>query len=194
MRAFVAIDLDSSVRARVEELARELEPRLPGARFLGVSNLHFTLRFLGDSEPARLDSMAVELERAVSAIPAFALDVKGCGVFPNPRRARILWISVEKPPELLFRLQRLVERTARSAGFVPEERRFEPHVTIARFREPASGLEAVLAQVRHRELGRSEVEDVVIYESRLSPKGATYTKLHRISLSATSGTDGEGLV
>lgn len=194
MRAFVAVDISSPVRARIEELENELRPQLLRARFVPVRNLHFTLRFLGESEPEQLESMAAELEGAVCGVPGFVLDVKGCGAFPSPRRPRILWVGIENPPRPLFDLQGEIERVARRAGFAPEARPFEPHLTVARFREPPRGLEAVLTAVRDRELGTSAVEEVVVYESRLSPNGATYTPLHRIALAAESGTRREGLV
>ena len=194
MRAFVALDVSPSVRPCIEALENELKPLLPSARFVAASNLHFTLRFLGESDPGRVDALAEALGEALSRIPAFTLDVKGCGAFPSARRPRILWLSVANPPDSLFEAQREIERIVREAGFSPEERPFEPHLTIARFRGAAGSLESILASVRDRELGRTAVDEVVVYESRLSPRGSTYVPLHRLPLARAGGTGQKRLV
>jgi 2'-5' RNA ligase len=194
MRAFVALDVSSAVRPRIEALENELKPRLPSARFVAGSNLHFTLRFLGEADPGRVHALAGALRAALSVIPAFTLQIKGCGAFPSARRPRILWLSVENPPRSLFEAQRAVERVVRDAGFSPEERPFEPHLTIARFRGAARSLESVLASVRDRELGPNAIDEVVVYESRLSPRGSTYVPLHRLPLALSDGTGQKRLV
>jgi 2'-5' RNA ligase len=182
MRIFLAVDIDAEIRGRLAELERELRPRLRTARWVREDGLHLTLRFFGEVSEEAFEALALVLSSALAGIPCFRLDVRGCGVFPDRRRPRILWVGVEKPPPALLELQSRAEAAARARGFAPEVRRIEPHLTIARFRGPENDLDSVLSQVQERSFGVTSVAEAVLYESRLSPKGATYRRLRRFSL------------
>lgn len=182
MRAFFAIDLAPEVKEEIEKLEVELRPRLRRARFVPTENLHWTLRFLGETTPERVDAVARALGREISGRGSFVLDVRGLGLFPDRKRPRVLWVGVATPPDALFDLHESIERVARGAGFAPETRRFEPHVTLARFREPSRGVASIVEPLRERAFGNSVVREVVLYQSHLSPQGSRYLPLERFAL------------
>jgi len=183
MRVFLAVELDSEVRRRLAELGCELCPLTRRARWVRPEALHLTLRFFGEVAAEGVEPLAASLSKAFAGLPAFALDFRGCGVFPDRRNPRVLWVGVPGPPPALFELQARAEEVARALGFAREKRRFTPHLTVARFRGPERGIDSVLSPCGARDFGRTAIEEAVLFESRLSPSGSSYEKLRVYPLS-----------
>ena len=168
MRLFVAIALPDDQRARLERLVNGL----PGARWVPPENLHLSLRFLGELDGA----LAADVDEALSMLrmPAFQLELKGVSHFGEGRKIRTLWAGVAAEPALI-RLHDKVEQAVIRAGVPPEQRKFKPHVTLARFKSnPGPALHDFMAQ---HALFRAEpfpVESFVLYSSFLSASGAIY--------------------
>ncbi len=179
MRVFLAIDLDGAVRGRIAELADVgSEPSLVRrARWVRPEALHLTLRFFGEVPVEGVESLGAALAEALAGLPAFALALRGCGVFPERGRPRILWVGLASPPKALFELQSRAEACARALGFAPEKRRFEPHLTVARFRERERDPGSLLQAFRDRDFGVSAVTEAILFESELSSSGARYRRL-----------------
>ena len=182
MRVFLAVELDSRIRGRLEGLERELRP-LARLRWVRPEGLHLTLRFFGEVSAEGVESLAASLSESFAGLPAFALDFRGCGVFPDRGDPRVLWVGVPTPNAALFELQSRAEAVARALGFAPERRRFEPHLTVARFRGPERRIDSILSSCRDRDFGRTEIEEAVLFESRLSPAGSSYERLRVYPLS-----------
>ena len=172
-RLFVAIDLPDQTR----ELLVQLAPELPIARWVPVDQIHLTLRFIGEVGP----ETCAAIKRALSGLHfrPFPLEVCGVGHFPPGKRPRVLWVGLA-PSAALAQLQQEVELALMETGLAPDERRFSPHITLARLRESAPVLaHAVEAfELRHRELScvPFEVTEVILYSSVLASKGATHHK------------------
>ena len=69
-----------------------------------------------------------------SRLPAFRCYLAGTGVFGG-RRPHALWVGAERSPELV-RLRDKIEQALIRVGLEPEQRKFAPHVTLARLRDP----------------------------------------------------------
>jgi RNA 2',3'-cyclic 3'-phosphodiesterase len=139
VRLFVAIVPPPAVSAELDARTAVLRPAWPGLRWTGTEAWHVTLAFLGEvPEPVRPE-LAVRLERAASRYPALELAVRGGGAFPAAARARVVWAGIEADRAVLDRLAASVAAGARRAGAPPpdEGRRYRPHITLARLREPA---------------------------------------------------------
>ena len=74
------------------------------------------------------------------------------------------------------------------SGFEPERRPFSPHLTLGRVRSLRgwARLRGKLEAAARRDFGRSTVEAMTLYESRLAPEGSTYLELGRFALGARS--------
>jgi 2'-5' RNA ligase len=185
MRVFLALDLGSEVRGKLAELERELRPLARRARWVRPESMHLTLRFFGELSADGVESLAARLGESFAGLPAFDLDLRGCGFFPDRGNPRIFWVGAPDAPEALFELQSRAEAVARALGFAPERRRFEPHLTVARFRGRERGIESILSSCRGRDFGRTPIEEAVLFESRLSPEGSSYLRLRVYPLSPT---------
>jgi len=128
LRLFVGIDFPPELKLRLSLLCADV----PGARWVDPGNFHLTLRFIGEIS----EDLAADVDAALAGIKAsrFALQLAGTGVFGG-RRPHSLWVGVERSAELV-RLRDKIEQALIRAGLEPEQRKFAPHVTLARLRDP----------------------------------------------------------
>ena len=171
IRAFVALEVDEAMRSRIVETMAGLRPRFTGLRWVSPAQVHLTLRFLGRADPAVLKEMEQPLVRAAAACPAASVGVSGLGLFPERGRARVLWLGIDLPESVLA-LQAACEAAAVEAGFEAEDRPFRSHLTLGRWREPASR-----PRLAELELGPARLDRLVLYRSDLRSTGAVYTPL-----------------
>ena len=176
VRAFVALELDASLRERMGELQARLRPRLGGIRLVRPEAVHLTLRFLGDSSPAQVETLRPRLRAAAAACPACEVRAAGIGTFPESGSPRVLWLGLDVPAPIVD-LQEACERAARAAGFEREGRPFRAHLTLGRWRERAPRPDLPPA-----DLGTTRLDSLVLFRSELRPDGAVYTPLARFAL------------
>ena len=184
MRAFIAIDLPEEIRRTLGERQAEFRTSCNAGsrsaceiRWTRPQGFHLTLKFLGHVPDDQIDRV-IEALQPLRRFEKFSVEVKGFGFFPNARRSRVLWVGVEAPAaleELARRLESAMERL----GFAREERPFTPHLTLARFKSPQAlpGLEQLLNRRSEASLGRFDVSEFVLFESKLSPHGAEYKRV-----------------
>jgi 2'-5' RNA ligase len=178
LRAFLAVEVPEAPRPAVLDLVRRLKERVDGGiRWVRDDSLHLTLRFFGWTDRPRLDAMREPLAAAARACGPFAMGFRGVGMFPERGRPRVLWVGLELPAQT-FALQEACERIAVGAGFPPERRAFQPHLTLGRWKD--GGRRPVLPLVT--DLGRGTVDHLVLFRSELKPSGAVYTPLDTFPL------------
>ena len=152
---------------------------------------HVTLKFLGEVKD--LD----RVQRAVANVRAdcFKVTFRDAGFFPNPRAPRVFWAGIHAD-DRLGALARSLEDALALAGFAREERAFHPHLTLARNgsgsptprrdERPVSGFRQLVEAVEKNpvpDFGTMTASEFFLYESKLSPRGAQYSKLARYPLS-----------
>ncbi len=175
-RTFVAVEIEAEMRRQIAALLRDLKASLPDARFAPEAQLHLTLRFLGDVSPQTVESLKPALLRAAQECPALEAVVEGLGTFPERGSPRVLWLGLRAPAALLS-LQGSVEAAVAGLGLPREQRPFRPHLTLARWRGPVRrpDLPAV-------DLGPTRLSRLILFRSRLDPKGAVHTPLAKFEL------------
>jgi 2'-5' RNA ligase len=179
-RAFVAVRPPEEVLAAVEEALVPARRCMVGPRWAGADQWHLTLQFLG---PVRRVAEVVEaVERATTGLEPFSFRLGGGGAFPSLRRGRVIWIGAVEGGEAMSTLAAAVVGALSPLGYPGEDRRFSPHLTVARLRVPSNVAEVVAALGTDPVGPAWTVGDVTVYQSRLSPKGATYSPLARLPL------------
>ena len=194
MRLFVALDIDPAIRARIAQFMDGVRGFAPDARWVSAESLHITLKFIGEWPAERLD----ELKRSLATVRGQPAEITfaGVGFFPTPKAARVFWIGIEAGPELAA-LAATVDSATSALGVESEKRAFTPHLTLARTgsgrpRHMSSDrgnssfrrLQEKLAAMPAPAFGTMSPREFSLYESKLSPKGAQYTKLESFPLSA----------
>ena len=143
---------------------------LPGARWVEPENYHLTLRFIGDVDDALAEEIADLLSKV--ARPAFALCIEGLGSFGG-NRPRAVVAAVSAVAELV-ELQAEHERIMQRVGLEPD-RKYKPHVTLARLRDTSSRQVADFLSIRQPFRSPPfSVSRFVLYSSRASIGGGPY--------------------
>jgi 2'-5' RNA ligase len=187
LRLFIAADLPPDLLENLNESMAPLRarPEFASARWTVAANQHVTLKFLGWVDSQVVDGVVTTLESVASSHEPSTMTIAGLGVFPSERRARVLWVGLDDPAGLLAALAADLEAALAPLGFEVEKRAFTPHLTLARFKPPAS-----IAGVLSEEPGVTEksfaVDHLALYRSHLHPKGASYEVLGTIPLGAHS--------
>ena len=167
IRLFVALEIPSPVCERL--LA--LQGGVSGARWLDREQLHLTLRFIGEVS----ESTAGDIDDALTGVrvPGFALALAGVGAFGG-KAPRSLWAGVRASSELVH-LQRKIENALQRLGLSAEQRKFTPHVTLARLRDPPRAqVQEFLTTVALFSSGDFLVDGFALFSSELASSGAIY--------------------
>ncbi len=181
-RVFIAIDISDEARTEAARYIERLRAVSAGARLSWTrpENLHLTMRFLGNVDDAGLDAATNATQLAAEQVSPFRLAISGTGVFPSPRAARVIWLGINDPAGGAGIAYRVLDEGLVTAGFESEKRAFKPHLTLARIKYPRSSADLVkLHLAAGFEVPEFEINEFVIFESRLSPGGSVYTALSK---------------
>jgi 2'-5' RNA ligase len=167
IRLFVALEIPAAICDRLVLLSGGV----PGARWMRADQLHLTLRFIGEVR----ENEGHDIDDALAAIrvPRFTMELAGVGEFGG-KIPRALWAGV-RANDALTHLQKKVETALQRIGVAPDERKFSPHVTLARLK--GAPREKVMAFLSHHGLyasGPFPVERFVLFSSHLGSGGSVY--------------------
>ena len=181
MRLFTGIDLPEEVCEKLERLLTVLRP-CAHLKWSPLYNLHITLRFIGEWPEAKLPELEAALH-AVTPREAIQTDVKGLGWFPNSHHPRVFWAGVQGGDALTM-LAKDIDAALAPIGLAAEDRVFNPHLTLARIKEPAplNTLRSAIAKLDSVEFGKFSVGRFYLYRSQPGSAGSIYTKLSEYSL------------
>lgn len=176
LRAFLAVPLSSEIKDCYARLHGDVTRRFRGLRWVRPENLHVTMRFLGDTEERKAETLRRDVATLTAGQAAFRLTLGAPGCYGGRKAPRVVWIGIEKGAEEMRRLADGIELSARQLGFKPETKPWAPHVTVARNREglKIEGWEEALAASGLSGLGL-DVEGVSLMSSRLLPRGPEYS-------------------
>jgi 2'-5' RNA ligase len=179
-RLFVAVDVDESTREAIGKVSAILRDAVAcassrtRATWVHPDRLHLTLEFLGDLGQAAEQRARLALDEPIPVAP-FTLRFDGLGFFPHTGPPRVLWLGIADGMAGLRRVHAELRRRLGDLAKPGEE--FNPHLTLARFRDrvPRQQLKETVAM--RASAGPCAIDRVTLYESRLSPKGTTYTRV-----------------
>ncbi|GAB4157623.1 MAG: hypothetical protein Fur0021_26720 [Candidatus Promineifilaceae bacterium] len=179
MRAFIAITLPDGVRRRLGELSQALAALTPprAVRWVSPDLLHLTVRFLGDTDVAKLPAIYAALDVLAAASPAFTLKLDQLGCFPNPRRPRVIWVGLQDEAGQAAALQQAVDQALIPLGWQPEGKPFQLHLTLGRVKDEAARLSDLPWGQPQASLP-VPVTALHVIESQLRPTGPIYTIRH----------------
>lgn len=138
-RSFLAIEAGRAVEE--EAVRQQGQLAALGADCVPRAYLHVTLEDLGEVPPEALEAVLLACERVLDRQPPFTLRVAGICAFPTPAQPRIVGLNVLDPRGRLAALRAELHAALVAYGFQLDERRFWPHVALARLPADAGPLE-----------------------------------------------------
>jgi RNA 2',3'-cyclic 3'-phosphodiesterase len=192
MRLFVALDIPPEIRERITRFVEGLQHYAPDANWVKPASYHVTLKFIGEKSPGNAD----QLKRSLAGITGLPVKIafRGFGFFPSQNSPRVFWAGMDHD-EALPQLAHNVDQVCSGLGIPREEHEYRPHLTLARggsgSPRPKRG-ECANPKLKHLaeklqsfpvpDFGTMTAQEFFLYESKLSPAGAQYTKLERFAL------------
>jgi RNA 2',3'-cyclic 3'-phosphodiesterase len=195
MRIFLALDIDSAIRERIQRFMGGVREFAPDARWVRPESLHVTLKFIGEKPSETVQ--AIQQSLAAVSSTSFEFTIRGYGFFPTPRSARVFWIGIEAGQNLT-KLASAVDEATATLGIPKEDHPFSPHLTLARGGERSGApgwrkgdgpnkhfqlLQEKLAPLPPPEFGTMTAREFFLYQSQLLRGGARYSKIARFTLS-----------
>ena len=176
MRLFVAVELPKEIKDKLYEFQLKLKPVVK-AVFVHKKNIHLTLKFLGEVERKKVEGIKEKLKNV--QVKKFKAGLDGCGVFPNEKFIRVVWVGL-KPKEKVMELQKKVDEEL--IEFSEQETRFVSHLTLARVKnvKDKKGLLETLKSVKLE--GEFEINEFSLIKSELSKDGPRYEVVETYSL------------
>jgi len=185
VRLFLAVNLDPEIRRAVVDASAPLRSAAPGASWMDETKLHLTLKFLSDQPETVVPPLTAMMDEVAGRHRTFGMRLAEVGAFPNFRRARVVWMGVEREPRLEL-LHHDVELGCEALGFEVEGRPFRPHLTLARIRAERSDVEEMrrLSRAGKKVSFEAEtlVESIDLMKSVPGAGGSRYELLHASAL------------
>ena len=176
VRVFIAVEPSAEIRNSVAAL----KTPLAGAGRLGFVSadlMHITLKFLGEIP----ESAVNPLIKAVDGLQTqpYSVDVSRVSTFGRP--PRVIKAEVHDH-DASAKLAADLDAALAPLGCPREAQKFSPHITIARVKEYSPALLPKVAALKDTVFGTSEITELLIKKSVLTPAGPIYTTIHRKSL------------
>lgn len=184
LRTFIAVKLPDTVLTAIGGVRERLAACGLNVRWVAVGNIHLTLKFLGEVDEDEVNRIAAVLTEAVHGFAPLRIAAAGVGVFPNVKRARVIWVGISGQLQELAALQRSIEDRLATIGYPYEKRPFSGHLTLGRVKGliPATELAAAVGAFRDFASETFEVDRLILFKSDLRPTGAAYTELRQVIL------------
>jgi 2'-5' RNA ligase len=187
LRLFVAVPVPGPVKAALVTAQKALTDANPHVRSTGLTGIHLTLKFLGDTPEQRIPDLRRALEETAHTLQKpIRLSCVGAGAFPNLKEPRVLWAGLAGDVAELTRMQQVLDVQLAKLGIPREARPFHAHLTLGRMKMPKmlGALHKAMEKIAAAEFGDFTAEALVLYSSELRPTGAVYTSIERVPLPA----------
>ncbi|HMB01700.1 MAG TPA: RNA 2',3'-cyclic phosphodiesterase [Spirochaetota bacterium] len=169
IRSFIGISLPEEICDYITDMYTDLN----GAQWTTRKNLHLTLRFMGEVN----NSVHQEIISALNKVngTSMQLQLSGTGIFPPGSEPKVLWLGI-KPNQQLTALREKIDKTLSDIKIEPREKRFIPHITIARLKNiNKNELKTFLHLNGSVSSQPFPVNTFHLYSSELLPEGPVYT-------------------
>jgi 2'-5' RNA ligase len=144
-------------------------------KWVDISNMHVTLAFIGNTDEPVIKRVGSMLKNDFAGFGNIDFNVKGFGVFRNFSDPGVIWTGIENP-ERLIQAQEIVKRGLAELDIKLEDKKFMPHLTIARIKElkDKNNLQKLIHKYIGIKLQDVTVSEIIYYESVLLPTGPIY--------------------
>ena len=155
-----------------------------GINWTDRSQLHFTIRFIGETHLHRARLVADAGHELAEKMTEFKMLLGSRGAFPTTERPGSIWIGADIGGEELGLMAHWMENRLIGMGFRREPKAFNPHLTVARIKSYNSEAAASkwLKSVDQSDPISTEITSFSLVQSIPSPTGSTYRVVEHFPL------------
>jgi RNA 2',3'-cyclic 3'-phosphodiesterase len=189
-RTFIAVPVEAT--ESLLHLLDHLKRKLAGEniRWVGPENLHLTLKFLGETSDNQLKSIIRKLDSTCSLFSMQTGKLTGLNAFSNQGNPSVLFSKLRNLPGLES-MADAIDQGMEEAGFTPEQRKFRPHLTLARIQgiKEKRNFRDLIGLYKETDIQDVWVQKIVLFESILQPGGPMYKPLKTFELRGTTNAE-----
>jgi len=181
MRVFLGIDIPNELKQKIIYVQNRFSDF--DIKFVEPENLHFNLKFFGDVEEKKVEKLKEVLEKICKQFEPFVINISGLGTFPSKNYIRVIWLGVKEGYQTFLSLSQTINNAIETLGF-GKENRFVPHLTLGRVRSGRNKNEllVMIRKFEDIEIGKMKVDEIKLFQSKLSPSGPVYKEVFKIEL------------
>lgn len=185
IRSFLALPIPKDIANMLGDAAAKMayQDKSNAVRWVDQSNFHVTLAFLGNQDSRALETLAEQLD-AILPQNSISLELSHYSPFPEGK-PKLLAAMVSLNDELKL-LQQQIINAVMVSGLKIEKRRFVPHITLGRLRHSRNYFAGKFTGLTNTHF---EANEVVLFESILTPNGAEYEPLYEFYLGLPDVTE-----
>lgn len=186
IRAFIGIDFDRDVKRGIYDLQQRIRSYAQKGRWKYVDNFHLTLKFLAEvnlTQKARIDDA---MEKICLANTPLDLAVTGMGIFAGKDSIRVLWLGLTGDTEKINLLQQEINKQLAPIGFLPENRKFQPHITIGQDIIFECGFDQIRDTIGEVNFGMMKINGLFLFKSEQIQHKRVYSKVSKYDFSISS--------
>jgi len=178
LRTFISVSLPKEIVNIKKMLQSTIDSKGAEIKWVRDGNMHLSLKFIGHTPEASVDDLNTTLKSITEEFSTISLSLVGSGCFPRPERARTLWVGIAGELDKLDDFVIAINAHLDPLGFPIQERKFIPHVTLARIKYPQKHTPDVtqFLNTTFAELPM-KISRINLMSSQLFSKGAVYTIL-----------------
>lgn len=181
-RLFISAEIPGEIKEKVIEIRDEIYGFDKNVRWEGKDKLHFTLKFLGDVEESKNQSIILEIENILKNYKSINCSFTKFGLFKKGNLNAVLWLGINYNKEL-YTISETINNNFIKLGFEKERKKFKPHLTLLRIkgREDINKinnfLEYELPQINF------QINEIALIKSELLRSGSVYKTIKNFELS-----------
>ena len=178
LRTFISVSLPKEIVNIKKMLQSTIDSKGVEIKWVRNGNMHLTLKFIGHTPDASVEDINKTLQCVTEDFSSISLSIVGSGCFPRPERARTLWVGITGEKDKLNDFVDAINISLEPFGFPIQERKFIPHVTLARIKYPQKYTPDItqFLNTTFSELPM-KISRINLMSSQLFSKGAVYTIL-----------------
>ena len=165
MRCFIAIFPSKEIKEYLCQIQKQIGNKCIKAKWIPKSQLHITLKFLGNIKEDKLGKIKEKLSKI--KFNSFEDSLNQLGSFNN----KVLWVNLNKKENIL-KLAKLIDQE-----FMETEQRFSDHITLARIKNLKKKNEFLKKLKTKIKPIKFKVNSFELMKSTLSKDGSRYEVL-----------------
>ncbi|HOJ37277.1 MAG TPA: RNA 2',3'-cyclic phosphodiesterase [Ignavibacteriales bacterium] len=176
-RLFIAFDLDEQTKSYISDLIDELSGLNKYINWETEDKFHVTLSFLGDTDVSKVDNLNIIINKLANNNKPIKTYFEKFQIFDIKNKYSILNIKLNLNKYFENSVRQL-NQLLKNGGFVVNEKRFNPHITILRIKNKLKGYDFSPFLNYKFEPEEITLNNIVLFKSTLTPKGSIYTPLY----------------
>lgn len=184
MRFFIALEIPPENLEELIVLQKQVKEILPDIQLTESDKMHLTIAFIGDQDDFLKDALIKLITEASIGVSAFEVSPGIIDGFPNIHHPSVLWIGVNGEIDNLLVLRERVKDGLKQLSLVADERRFTPHITLAKARgqQITPEQEQALQQLALEKFKNIRVSSIKLFESIPSHGFHSHNTLAKVKL------------